>query len=216
MSNRPTVLLFDWDNTLVDSWSVILAAMNKTLEAMGHPGWSRSEAEIRIRASLRDSFPNLFGHRWKEAEKIFYDSFEKLHLNELRPLSDAESLLSWASDAGFYMGVVSNKRGSYLRKESEHLGWDKYFKILVGAGDASRDKPALEHVQKALDPGNLKPGPHVWFIGDTDIDLVCAYNNDCVPILVRPQPPHVGEFGEATPQHYFPDLFKLKEALMAL
>lgn len=70
MSERPTVLLFDWDNTLVDSWSVIHAAMNMTLEAMGHPRWSRSEAETRVRASLRDSFPGLFGQRSKDAEKI--------------------------------------------------------------------------------------------------------------------------------------------------
>ncbi|WP_374653022.1 HAD family hydrolase [Dongia sp.] len=216
MSTKPTALLFDWDNTLVDSWAVIHAAMNTTLEAMGHPRWSRSDAETRIRASLRDSFPGLFGDRWKEAEKIFYDSFEGLHLLELKPLAGAADLLAWAAEAGFYLGVVSNKRGPYLRQEAAHLGWDGYFSALAGAGDAARDKPAGEHVQLALNPGRLQPGRHVWFIGDTDIDLVCAHNNGCVPILVRPQPPHEGEFGDAAPQHYFPALSGLQAALQAL
>jgi phosphoglycolate phosphatase len=216
MTRRPTVLLFDWDNTLVDSWRVIHAAMNTTLEAMGHPRWSRSDAENRVRTSLRDSFPGLFGERWGEAEKIFYDAFERLHLLELQPLPGAEDLLIWASGAGFYMGVVSNKRGPYLRKEAAHLGWDKYFSALAGAGDAAQDKPARAHVQKALDPGKFQPGSHVWFIGDTDIDLTCGHNNGCVPVLVRPQPPHAGEFGEAPPQHYFPALSGLQAALAAL
>lgn len=216
MSERPTILLFDWDNTLVDSWSVIHAAMNTTLEAMGHPRWSRFEAETRIRTSSRDSFPGLFGERWKEAEKTFYEAFEQLHLLELRPLAGAEELLGWASGAGFYMGVVSNKRGSYLRQEAAHLGWDRYFAALAGAADAVRDKPAREHVQKALDPGKHQPGRHVWFIGDTDIDLVCAHSNGCIPVLVRSQPPHVGEFGEAAPQHYFSGLVGLQAALQAL
>lgn len=216
MSQRPTVLLFDWDNTLIDSWTVIHAAMNATLEAMGHPRWSRSEAESRIRSSLRDSFPGLFGERWQEAEKIFYDAFERIHLLEMQPLPGALDLLRWASGAGFYMGVVSNKRGPHLRKEAAHLGWDKYFTAIIGARDAARDKPAREHVQMALDPGGLQPGKHVWFIGDTDIDLICGHNNGCVPVLVRPQPPHPGEFAEAPPQHYFPELSGLQAALAAL
>lgn len=216
MARRPTVLLFDWDNTLVDSWGVIHAAMNATLDALGHPRWSRSEAETRIRASLRDSFPGLFGERWREAEKIFYAAFERLHLLQLEPLAGAADLLAWAADAGFYMAVVSNKRGPYLRKEAAHLGWDKFFTTLAGAGDAVRDKPAREHVQLALDPGKLQPGPHVWFIGDTDIDLICAHNNGCVPVLIRPQPPHAGEFGEAAPKHFFPELSGLQAALSAL
>lgn len=216
MTTRPTVLLFDWDNTLLDSWSVIHAAMNETLEAMGQARWSREEAEARIRASMRDSFPILFRDRAKEAETVFYAAFERLHMQQLDPLPGAAELLAWASNAGFYLGVVSNKRGSYLRKEAAHLGWDKYFKALAGAGDAARDKPAREHVQKALDPGNLQPGPHVWFIGDTDIDLICGHNNGCIPVLIRPLPPHPGEFGDAAPQHYFPALSGLQAALRAL
>ena len=40
---RPKAVLFDWDNTLVDSWAVIHAALNETLTAMDHPNWTRAE-----------------------------------------------------------------------------------------------------------------------------------------------------------------------------
>jgi phosphoglycolate phosphatase len=33
----PKAVIFDWDNTLVDSWPVIHHALNETLEAYGKP-----------------------------------------------------------------------------------------------------------------------------------------------------------------------------------
>lgn len=214
MSTHPTALLFDWDNTLVNSWGVLHATMNETLRAMGQPIWSRVEAEQRIRTSMRDSFPILFGPRWPEAETVFYATYERLHIDALEACAGAEDLLAWAAGAGFYMGVVSNKRGGYLRKEAAALGWARYFSALVGAGDAARDKPALDHVEAALVPGAVTRGPHIWFIGDTDIDLVCARNAGCVAVLVRPEPPAPGEFADAPPDHYFRDLKGLKAALV--
>jgi phosphoglycolate phosphatase len=204
MIKLPRAILFDWDNTLVESWGVIHEAMNLTLDAMSHPRWSREETETRVRGSLRDTFPDLFGDRWKEAEKVFYDSFEAIHLAHLRPLSGAAELLAYLSQTlNLYVGVVSNKRGPFLRKEAAHLGWSDYFRKMAGAGDAARDKPALEHVQLAL--GDLPAGPDVWFVGDADIDLKCAHNAACMPILVRPKPPADGEFPGHEPSLYFPD-----------
>lgn len=200
----PRAVLFDWDNTLVESWGVIHEAMNLTLDAMGHAPWTREETEARVRASLRDSFPHLFGDRWKEAEKVFYASFEAIHLAHLRPLAGAEELLAHlAKTLNLPVGVVSNKRGPFLRKEAAHLGWSGYFRRMAGAGDAARDKPAIEHVQLAL--GDVPSGPDVWFVGDADIDLKCAHISGCRPILVRPKPPGDGEFHGHEPDLYFPD-----------
>lgn len=213
MTARPSALLFDWDNTLVDSWGVLHATMNETLTAMGHETWSRTEAEARIRASMRDSFPILFGDRWPEAEKIFYTTYERLHIAALQACAGAEDLLAWAAGEGFYMGVVSNKRGSYLRAEADALGWTRYFSKLAGAGDAARDKPAREHVEAALDLARLQPGPHIWFVGDTDIDMLCARNTGCVAVLIRPHPPIADEFAEAQPDFHFPDLTGLRRKL---
>src|SRR5688572_19018612 len=109
---RPRAILFDWDNTLVESWGVIHLALNRTMVAMGHPEWTRAETEQRVRASLRDTFPAMFGDRWKEAERVFYASFEAVHLQQLQPASGAADMLgSLAADRDIYLGVISNKRG---------------------------------------------------------------------------------------------------------
>jgi len=214
--NKPHAVIFDWDNTLIDSWSVIHSAMNITLERMGHEIWSRGEIEKRVRASLRDSFPSLFGARWKDAEKIFYESFESIHLKELQPLPGAHDLLNALKEVDMYLAVVSNKRGSLLRKEAKHLGWDHYFHSLTGAGDATRDKPAIDPVIHALAGGGILPGPGVWFIGDTDIDLICAKNSGCTPILLRQNAPQPDEFLNAVPAFYYSSCQALAESLVSL
>jgi phosphoglycolate phosphatase len=201
---RPRAILFDWDNTLVESWGVIHEAMNLTLDAMGHPRWSRAETETRVRASLRDSFPNLFGARWRDAEQVFYNSFAAIHLDHLRAMPGAEDMLKHLAEVEcLHLGIISNKRGEYLRREAAHLGWTGYFRALAGAGDAARDKPAVEHVQLAL--GNLPAGADIWLVGDADIDLKCAHGSGCLPVLMRPAAPSDGEFAGHEPALYFPD-----------
>ena len=199
----PRAILFDWDNTLVESWGVIHEAMNLTLAAMGHVHWTREETEKRVRASLRDSFPTMFGDRWRDAERIFYNSFAAIHLKHLRALPGAGEMLADLAGQGMYLGVISNKRGEYLRREADHLGWTGHFRALAGAGDAARDKPAIEHVHLAL--GTVQCDEDVWLVGDADIDLKCARNAGCTPVLLRPAAPDKGEFPGHEPAFYFPD-----------
>lgn len=181
---KPTAVLFDWDNTLVDSWPAIHAAVNRTLVAMGHQPWSLEEAKRRIQRSLRDSFPQLFGERWGEARDIYYRSFAEVHLDTLKPKDGALELLDELRNRDIYLAVVSNKTGKYLRLEAERLGWNGYFKALVGATDAARDKPAIEPVDMALTGSGIERNTKVWFVGDGAVDLECARNAGLSGFLV--------------------------------
>src|SRR5207302_10004651 len=82
----PRAILFDWDNTLVDSWATIHEALNFLMRAMDKPEWSLAETRERVRLSLRDTFPILFGQRWEEAQGIYLDMFREIHLDRLSPL----------------------------------------------------------------------------------------------------------------------------------
>jgi len=208
---RPRAILFDWDNTLVDNWAVIHTALNAALTAMGHAAWTLAETKQRVRASARDSFPVLFGDRWEKAQAIFYDTFRRAHIEQLREMPGAGAMLAELARAGIYLGVVSNKQGPFLRREAEHLGWTGRFGRIVGATDAPRDKPAVEPVEMALDGSGVGRGPEVWFVGDTDIDLVCAVNAGCVPILLRQEPPAPGEFPDAPPARHLQACQELAE-----
>lgn len=181
----PRAVLFDWDGTLVDNWGVIHGALNDVLEAHGMARWSREEALERISRSQRDSFPAIFGPRWQEARDAFYKAFESRHLADMVVLPGAAGLLTDLRTAGIVLGVVSNKQGGYLRKESAHLGWDEHFVSLIGAGDAANDKPSAEPVHLALKDTGIPAGPDVWFIGDSWTDMATAVASGCTGILVQ-------------------------------
>jgi phosphoglycolate phosphatase len=200
---RPKAILFDWDNTLVDSWPVIHDALNVTLRAYGLPAWTLAETRVRVRKSMRDSFPALFGDDWRQAGEVFYRRYAAIHAEMVAPAPGAADMLAALSAAGTYLGVVSNKTGEYLRIEAGRLGWDRYFGALVGALDADRDKPAREPVMLALANSGIGPGPAVWLAGDADIDLECAHNAGCTPILVREAAPGPGEFTAHPPARHF-------------
>lgn len=216
-AERPRALLFDWDNTLVDTWAAIHHALETTFRAMGERPWTLEETRARVRASARDTFPGLFGRRAEEATEIFYRTFEADHLDKLRERDGAGALIEALAGSGaYYLAVVSNKQGRLLRAEAAHLGWDRFFDRLVGANDAARDKPAVEAVDCALQGSGIAPGPSVWFVGDTDIDMLCAVNAGCRPVLVRQEPPEAEEFPGSRPALHLPDCWALLRTLQGL
>ncbi len=186
----PKAVLFDWDNTLVDSWPIIHESWNHTLKTMGQPTWDIATTKERVHRSLRDVFPELFGQEnWQKARDIYYEKFLQIHLDNLRMLQDAQSVLQALNDENIYVGIVSNKTGTYLRKEIERLGWNPYFKIALGATDTPKDKPDRIAVDAALAQSGFSQdaeknwGRDVWFIGDSPSDLACALNSGAQPIL---------------------------------
>ncbi len=216
MTQRPPrAVLFDWDNTLVDNWGIIGAALNDTLAAFGHTPWTQAEIDTRVTKSLRDTFPDLFGTRWQEAMVHFYAAFEAKHLETLRALPGAAELLRALGARGVYLGVVSNKTGPYLRREAAHLGWDRLFGRLVGATDAAEDKPSVAPVDLALEGSGIARGADVWFVGDSWIDLACAVNAGCLPVLVRARPPGADEFQGHAPAFHAADCAALARRLEA-
>ena len=205
VTRLPRAVLFDWDNTLIDSWATIREAMNAALAAMGHETWTLDQTRERVRRSLREVFPEMFGDRWEEARDVFYSRFREVHVNMLAPMKGAEALLRLLASRGVYLGVVSNKLGEHLRCEAAHLGWGELFGRIVGANDAERDKPAPQPVALALSGSDIAPGGDVWFVGDTGIDLECARNAGCQGILIREIGPRPGEFDGCQPALHFAD-----------
>lgn len=180
---KPEAVLFDWDNTLADTWPIIHQAMLDTLTAMGHPHWTFEETKTNVHRSLRDAFPPMFGDRWEEARNIYYKSFLTHHLDKLTILEEAEDTLKDLKKAGIPMAVVSNKTGDYLREEVAHLGWEHYFTSVIGATDVAEDKPSAMPAHEALKRIGIKPGYGIWLVGDSITDLECAFNAGITPVF---------------------------------
>lgn len=212
-SDRPSVLLFDWDNTLVDGWAGITAALNATFDAFGHPAWTVEDTRNRVRVSLRESFPQMFGTRWEDARDIFYDTLSRQHLAHVSPMPGMADVLE--AGVSWPQGVVSNKAGLFLRREVTHLGWERFFTDVVGAGDAAADKPAPDPILLALSRIGRVPDRSVWYMGDTALDMRAAQAAGVTAVLVG-NAEHDGGVEQAAADIHFQSGFELQARLRDL
>jgi phosphoglycolate phosphatase len=187
--------------------------MNAALRAFGMPEWTVEEVRARARLSLREAFPPLFGAEWERARDLFYAEVRARHLELITPLDGVEEAM--AAGAAWPQAIVSNKQGPILRREAEHLGWAPRFGVLVGAGDAEADKPSAAPVLLALKALGVAPGPEVWFIGDTGVDLRAARAAGCSAVLLG-DATHDGGVAALAPDQHFADGHALASHLLGL
>jgi len=212
--SRPSAILWDWDNTLVDGWAAIEAGLNAAFLAFGMPAWGRAQVLGNVRKSLRESFPPLFGPEWERARDIFYAEVRARHLSVLDPMPGAAAALAAAGRIA-PQAVVSNKQGPLLRAEAAHLGWEAHFGALVGAGDAARDKPDAAPLLMALARIGVAPSDRVWYVGDTALDMQAARAAGCRAVLLG-DAAHDGGVAAAAPDAVFADGHALEAHLLSL
>ncbi|HEY8613763.1 MAG TPA: HAD family hydrolase [Roseomonas sp.] len=211
---RPLAIIWDWDNTLVDGWPAIRAGLNAAFRDAGLPEWSLDEVRARVRHSLRDSFPQLFGERWEHARDIFYAAVRATHLEVLQPMPGAEALIRRAAEVA-PIAVLSNKSGPLLRAEAAHLGWAPLFRALVGAGDGAADKPDPRPMRVACAACGVPAGDAVWYVGDNALDMGAARRAGCVPVLLG-DAAHDGGPAASGPALHFITAAQMTDALSAL
>ncbi|MBP7252964.1 MAG: HAD family hydrolase [Alphaproteobacteria bacterium] len=181
---KPELVIFDWDDTLIDNYAAIHAAINAARAAFGLPVWSLIETRENCRIALKEIFPIWFGSDWENAQTIFYETFEAQHLQLLQIKSGAEQLFQQLQRAQIPLAINSNKKACYLREEITFLQWDAYFKVSIGAGDVAAGKPAPEGVYAICRCCDVMPCDAIWFVGDNSVDLTTARNAGVTPVLI--------------------------------
>lgn len=201
---KPLAVIFDWDVTVVDSVGAIHAALDETFDAYGDESgrWSRDDVADWLRRSMRVKFKDLFGGSAGAASAFFYDRYRNHHLETVTLMPGVIDTLAMLQEAGVYLGVVSSKKGELVRAEARALDIDRQFTRLVGASDASEDKPAPAAIALALEESAVEPGKDVWYVGDCGIDVVCARNSGCHSVIIGPEPAYVGEETHEPDQHF--------------
>ena len=173
-------VFFDWDNTLVDTWPMLLKSTNVTLQHFGLPPLTLAEVKISARASTREGFPKQFGERWQEAQDVFYKAIHA-YKDELRLYDGVFEKLKLLKDANYKVAIISNKKNKILHEEIKQFNIPN--DLVLGSGDTSYEKPNPEMGLIALKHFDLD-SKEVVYVGDSITDWVFANNLNMPAIAI--------------------------------
>jgi phosphoglycolate phosphatase len=184
LSSLPRAVFFDWDGTLADTHHTEFSPLCGVMTQMGKPALCPEAYMNSPSLSVRDYFASLFSpEESHQAVRCYVDMASRV-LDHLKVFPIALTVLNWLRERNIPMGIVSNKEATLLRGQIHHLKWEGFFSAIIGSGDLSHDKPSPVPLLHALGLAQQKPGKDVWFVGDSEVDMMCAAEANCLPVSV--------------------------------
>lgn len=181
----PDAVFWDWDGTIADSYGFLNDAHNHTLETLGFPRFKDGEYQQYFGKPREMLYPAIYKEKCDDAMEIFQDYvFANSHKVQIIPGS--QDVLEFLKSRNVAMGIVSNKKREFVKKEVEHAGFDDFFSIIIGSGDAQEDKPSGAPLILALEREGISyKEQNIWYVGDTENDLACTKNVGCQAIFLK-------------------------------
>lgn len=186
----PKVVIIDWDNTIINSWSGLLKAMNMTLKQIGKPEITMDQVKNLPSLPQEELNKLVFNENNKYINDTYWKNFNKVYSGKINPVEGVFEFIKFLKEKGVYVVIVSNKNSEQLRKMVKKTSINLYVNAVVGAGDTKKGKPDTSLVELALKDISITINPNnvqfdVWFIGDSLIDMICAYNCGFFPIWMK-------------------------------
>ncbi len=175
--NTLKVVVFDWDNTLAESRTTLVWAINKILPLYGLEEWEKVKSKRDNNLSFKDNFPRIFGDKAAEA----YAKYRKIYLENvgrfIRTFPKTREVIEFFKASGVAVMIMSNKERHLLEYELPLLFDPGLFDNVVCGHEAEHDKPDGAHLQwtvrNILKPEEITP-LSVWVVGDSPQDSMCA------------------------------------------
>lgn len=213
---RPDAVFWDWDGTLVDSYGFLNDAHSHTLTALGFQPFKDGEYKQYFGKPRETLYPAIYKDKCEEAKEIF-GKYVVENSHKIPIIPDGKIVLEHFHAQNIPMGIVSNKKADLIALEVAHLGWQKYFSIIVGAGDAEADKPSATPLLLALERAGIDHKTNIiWYVGDTENDLACAQSAGCEALFLTGHDDTQALLQKYAPIITFENYSQLKEILVAI
>ncbi|MDH5796489.1 MAG: HAD family hydrolase [Anaplasmataceae bacterium] len=173
-------IIFDWDNTLIDSNQSILDAMEYTRKQLNYDKPLQKDPHLL----RKEYFLECFGEeKYRKAVDIFYNYLNENKNYEVTLYPNAKKLIQYLYSTNKNLYVISNKKATKLREEVDKVGLTEYFIKISGSGDTNNDKPHTDMLHHALP--NMLDNQNTVYIGDSITDLLFAQNCNIDFILIN-------------------------------
>ncbi|MFC1770948.1 HAD family hydrolase [Candidatus Margulisiibacteriota bacterium] len=181
------LVVFDLDGTLVDSLNDIVSSLNFVLGKYNGRQVSVNHVKKFIGLSLNNLIIDSLSGSAVDLSKVreeFLSNYHQNLLQTLKPYNEVVELLQYLYENNIKQCVLTNSLEASARKIISHLGWDKYFEMIVAPDTYGFRKP---------DPGGLIEilakysfsKDEIIMVGDTQADIMVAKAVDikCISVL---------------------------------
>lgn len=170
------MVLFDWDGTLVDTRSALLAAWHDVTMATLGRRFPVTADEQRWAFGRRgaETFPELSDDPAVVSALIagFTPAYQR-HATDVTAFAGVPALLAGLRTAGCLTGVITSKTSGRFALDAERTALGGGWHVVVCAEDVDRGKPDPEPVETALRRLGAQPSGAV-LVGDSPADMVAA------------------------------------------
>ena len=180
---RFPVVLFDLDDTLVDSGAAILGSFHHATETV----LGRRVPDEQILAQVGGT--NL-AHQMALLDPDHVDELVRVYrehndpqYSELACFDGMVAVLARLKEEGRRLGIVSAKRKETVERVFDGAGIGAYFDVVVGSDDTERHKPDPEPVLKALELLDATPRDAAY-VGDSPFDVAAAHGAGVYAVAV--------------------------------
>jgi phosphoglycolate phosphatase len=168
-------ILFDFDYTLADSSEGIIECMGYAFRKLGLPEPDPDQIRKAIGKSLPETFELFAGHNCpktvNEFRKLFRARGDQIMADQTYVYEPVPKVIEILQQ--YRLGIVSTKFSYRIREVLEREMLEKYFELIIGGENVSKNKPDPEGLHLALDRLEVKRENAVY-IGDSQVDAETA------------------------------------------
>ncbi len=191
-----TLVLYDVDNTLVNSKLSVLARCDDVSQALGLGTLSMEDINPTLGLTGDGRLKYLFGDRFEEAKKAY--KLGKAHTDLIKREKGIIEALDYLIKRSISRGIVTNRTENTLKECLEHTNLMQYFppeSIILPRNDGKPNsffmntfvngKPDPEGILMALRIYKTKPCDAVY-VGDAPEDMQAAENAGVLFVGYKP------------------------------
>ncbi|MGA1322274.1 MAG: HAD-IA family hydrolase [Burkholderiaceae bacterium] len=170
-----SLIIFDWDGTVVDSTMTIAQAIQRSCEDLGLPQPSLEASKYVIGLGLQSALSHVAPELPKERIPELVDRFRHYYLARdqfLKPFEGVMGMLDWMHTLNTPLAVATGKSRKGLERALDATATRHYF-AATRCADESDPKPSPTMVYELCDELDVDP-TKALVIGDTSHDLEMA------------------------------------------
>lgn len=177
------LIVFDFDGTLVDTRSTILASYASAIRALGLEARTAAQCQATIGVPLREGFRQLYPGQTEEgldacvaAYRAAFDANKALC--GPTPFPTVVDTLRALYASGWMLSVATSRSHASLVAFMEDHGLTDLFALLVAADDVARAKPDPEPVLHTLRTLRVAAA-RTLVVGDMPVDIAMGRGAGC-------------------------------------